>query len=119
METLKTKKRSLSAIFKLCPRAHIQLLLSLLIIGAQRALRYNRPIMGKISGAVIAPLHRKLAAACDVFGIVSFGEILIAVFAIAVTLVFAEQPERVQCLLFEPAAVQVAILSVVYDDEYL
>ena len=84
METLKTKKRSLSTIFKLCPRAHILLLLSLLIIGAQRALRYNRPIMGKISGAVIAPLHRKLAAACDVFGIVSFGEILIAVFAIAV-----------------------------------
>ena len=84
METVKTKKRSLAAIFKLCPGAHLLLLMSLIIIGAHLSLRYNRALMGKISGAVIAPLHQRLSAACDVLGTVSLAEILIALFAIGV-----------------------------------
>lgn len=84
MVTTDIKKRRLPAIFRLCPAAHILLLLSLAAIGLHHALRGNHELMNLLSRSIIAPLHRALASACALLGTVSLAELLIGVFAISV-----------------------------------
>lgn len=79
------EKRRLSAIFGLCPGAHGLLLLSLALIGSHLLLRRNHGLMNTLSDRVIAPLHQRMASLCSLLGTVSLGEILIALFAIAVS----------------------------------
>ena len=84
MDAAVRKKRRLSAIFALCPGAHVLLLLSGAVIGAHLLLRKNHGLMNFISEGLIAPLHRMLCSACAVLGTVSLAEVLIGIFAIAV-----------------------------------
>ena len=78
------EKRRLSAIFRLCPGAHILLGLSLLVIGAQQLLRHNHALMKSLSESFIAPLHQRMASFCALLGSQSVAEILIALFVITV-----------------------------------
>ena len=84
MDAAVRKKRRLSAIFALCPGAHVLLLLSGAVIGAHLLLRKNHGLMNFISEGLIAPLHRMLCSACAVLGTVSLAEVLIGIFALAV-----------------------------------
>ena len=78
------EKSRISAIFALCPGAHVLLLLSAALIGAHLLLRKNHALMNFISEGLIAPLHRIMASACAVFGTVSLAEILIGIFGVSV-----------------------------------
>ena len=78
------EKSRISAIFHLCPVAHVLLLLSAALIGAHLLLRKNHELMCRISENVIAPLHQRMAAACAIFGTVSLAEILIGIFAVSI-----------------------------------
>ncbi|MBQ2960652.1 MAG: DUF3810 domain-containing protein [Oscillospiraceae bacterium] len=84
MDNAVKEKSRLSAIFHLCPVAHVLLLLSAALIGAHLLLRQNHELMCRISENVIAPLHQRMAAFCAVFGTVSLAEILIGIFAISI-----------------------------------
>jgi len=84
MNNTVAEKRRLSAIFALCPGAHVLLLLSAACIGAHLLLRKNHSLMNHISNSIIAPLHRGMSSACAALGTVSLAEILIGLFAIAI-----------------------------------
>ena len=84
MNNAVTEKRRLSAIFSLCPWAHVLLLFSAALIGAHLLLRQNHALMNTLSKHVIAPLHQRIASACAVFGEMSLAEMLIGVFAVSI-----------------------------------
>jgi len=100
MVTEKTKKRRLSAIFSLCPAAHVLLALSLAVIALHLLLRHEHRLMNAISHSVIAPLHQAMASVCAAFGTVSLAEILIGVFAIALLVYIIIE---IACLIIKPA----------------
>ena len=78
------KKSRLTAIFRLCPGAHIVLALALGLIGLHLLTRHNHALMRLVSRRIIAPLHQRMASAAACLGSVSLAEILIAIFALAV-----------------------------------
>ena len=82
MLTTTYKKRRLSAIFRLCPGAHVLLLVSLAAIGSQLLLRKNHELMNRLSRGLVAPLHQRMASAAAKLGSQSLAEVLIAIFAI-------------------------------------
>ena len=61
MEKSTVKKRGFSAIFALCPAAHVVALLGGGIVAAFLALRRNRALMQALSAKLVQPLHRALA----------------------------------------------------------
>lgn len=63
MDQTAVKKRGGSAIFSLCPAAHILALLGALVIIAHFALRRDTALMQRLSTAYVQPLHRFLAQA--------------------------------------------------------
>lgn len=65
MELEEKKKSGLAAIYKLCPGAHVVALINAAIIALHLLLRQNRPLMEKLSGSFIHPLHQWLAVLCD------------------------------------------------------
>ena len=79
------EKRGLAAIFRLCPGAHVLLLLSAAVIGAHLLLRRNHALMERISENIISPLHQAMASACALAGRLSLAEILISIFTVAVS----------------------------------
>lgn len=84
MENAVKEKRSLAAIFAICPGAHLLLLFSAALIGAHLLLRHNHALMNFISGRLIRPLHRALSVACSAFGTLSVAELIIGAFAVGV-----------------------------------
>ena len=99
------EKRRISAIFSLCPWAHVLLLISAATVGAHILLRKNHGLMNFISEGLIAPLHQRMCSACAVLGTVSLAEILIGIFAVSMLIyIIAEialliiKPERLKRL---------------------
>ena len=62
METKTREKRGLAAIFALCPRRHVLLLVSAGLIALHLALRSRRELMGWLSEKIVRPLHRVLGS---------------------------------------------------------
>ena len=60
METTTEKKRGLAAIFALCPRRHVLLLVSAALIALHLLLRGRHALMVRLSEGVVRPLHRAL-----------------------------------------------------------
>lgn len=65
MNEQKTKKLTFRDIFMLCPARHVLLLLSALIIAAQRLTRNDTALMNRLSQSVVRPLHRVLSRLTD------------------------------------------------------
>ncbi len=93
------KKSRLSAIFRLCPLAHVLLALSAGLIALHHLTRYNKPLMRAVSANMIAPLHQAMASACAKLGTVSLAEVLIGVFAIGVLVYIIYE---IAALIFRP-----------------
>ena len=62
METKTREKRGLAAIFALCPRRHVLLLVSAGLIALHLALRGRHELMVLLSEKVVRPLHRVLGS---------------------------------------------------------
>ncbi|MBQ6397973.1 MAG: DUF3810 domain-containing protein [Oscillospiraceae bacterium] len=62
METKTKEKRGLAAIFALCPRRHVLLLVSAGLIALHLALRGRHELMVLLSEKVVRPLHRVLGS---------------------------------------------------------
>ena len=60
MKTKTEKKRGLAAIFALCPRRHVLLLVSAALIALHLLLRGRHALMVRLSEGVVRPLHRAL-----------------------------------------------------------
>ena len=60
METTTTKKRGLAAIFTLCPKRHVLLLVSAALIALHLLTRGNHDLMVFLSEKLVRPLHRAL-----------------------------------------------------------
>jgi len=61
MEKSTVKKRGMSAIFALCPAAHVIALLGGGVVAVFLALRHDRALMQALSAKLVQPLHRALA----------------------------------------------------------
>ena len=83
METTATKKRGLAAIFALCPKRHVLLLISAGLIALHLLLRGNHALMVFLSERVVRPLHRALGR-LNAHVPFSAAELLIALFVLAV-----------------------------------
>ncbi len=83
METTVTKKRGLAAIWALCPKRHVLLLVSAGLIALHLLTRGDRALMVFLSEKLVRPLHRALGRfnASVPF---SVAELLLALFAAAV-----------------------------------
>lgn len=79
---METKKKKLN-IFSICPAAHIVALISTILIAVHLITRHDQPLMNRISGSVIRPIHRFLSVLCSRFSF-SAAEILITLFALTV-----------------------------------
>lgn len=77
MENKTVKKRGFSAIFALCPRRHILLLVSAAVIVLHLLLRQNHALMVLLSDRVIRPVHMALSTATAVLPF-SLAELLLA-----------------------------------------
>ena len=60
METTSTKKRGLAAIWKLCPKRHILLLVSAALVALHRLTRADHSLMVFLSEKAVRPLQRAL-----------------------------------------------------------
>ena len=80
METKTREKRGLAAIFALCPRRHVLLLVSAGLIALHLALRRRHEWMAWLSEKAVRPLHRALGSLNDHVPF-SVAELLIAQFA--------------------------------------
>ena len=60
METKVRERRGLAAIFALCPRRHVLLLVSAGLIALHLALRGSRALMALVSERAVRPVHRAL-----------------------------------------------------------
>ena len=83
METKEREKRGLAAIFALCPRRHVLLLVSAVLIALHLALRSRHGLMVWLSEKAVRPLHRALGSLNDHVP-VSVAELLLALAVIAV-----------------------------------
>ncbi|MBQ6273320.1 MAG: DUF3810 domain-containing protein [Oscillospiraceae bacterium] len=77
MENVKTEKRGLAAIWKLCPVRHVLILLNALIIGLHLATRGDHALNQTLSERFVRPAHRFLSRATNVLPF-SLAELLIA-----------------------------------------
>ena len=82
METKTREKRGLAAIFALCPRRHVLLLVSAGLIALHLALRRRHEWMAWLSEKAVRPLHRALGSLNDHVPF-SVAELLIALAVIA------------------------------------
>ena len=82
METTVTKKRGLAAIFALCPKRHVLLLVSAGLIALHLLTRGNHGLMVLLSEKLVRPLHRALGTLNAGIGF-SLAELLIALAVIA------------------------------------
>ena len=82
METKTKEKRGLAAIFALCPRRHVLLLVSAGLIALHLALRGRHELMVLLSEKVVRPLHRVLGS-LNAHVPFSVAELLLALAAIA------------------------------------
>ena len=82
METKTKEKRGLAAIFALCPRQHVLLLVSAGLIALHLALRSQHELMGWLSEKAVRPLHRALGSLNDHVPF-SVAELLLALAVIA------------------------------------
>ncbi len=85
METTATKKRGLAAIFALCPKRHVLLLISAGLIALHLLTRKNRDLMAFLSEKAVRPLHRALGM-LNARVPFSVAELLLGLFAAAVLL---------------------------------
>ena len=85
METTVTKKRGPAAIWGLCPKRHMLLLVSAGLIALHLLTRRNRDLMVFLSERVVRPLHRALGR-LNAHVPFSAAELLLALFAAAVLL---------------------------------
>ena len=60
METTKTKKRGLAAIFALCPARHVLLLCAAGVIALHLLARADHALMRRLSEGAVRPIHRAL-----------------------------------------------------------
>ena len=83
METTVTKKRGLAAIWALCPKRHVLLLVSAGLIALHLLTRGDRALMVFLSEKLVRPLHRALGR-FNAGVPFSVAELLLALFAAAV-----------------------------------
>ena len=83
METTVTKKRGLAAIWALCPKRHVLLLVSAGLIALHLLTRGDRALMVLLSEKLVRPLHRALSR-FNAGVPFSVAELLLALFAAAV-----------------------------------
>ena len=84
METKTREKRGLAAIFALCPRRHVLLLVSAGLIALHLALRGRHELMVLLSEKVVRPLHRVLGS-LNAHVPFSVAELLLTLTVIAIT----------------------------------
>ena len=82
METTETKKHGLAAIFALCPKRHVLLLVSAGLIALHLLTRGNHTLMVFLSEKLVRPLHRALGR-LNAHVPFSVAELLIALAVIA------------------------------------
>ena len=82
METTVKKKRGLAAIFALCPKRHVLLLVSAGLIALHLLTRGNHALMVFLSEKLVRPLHRALGT-FNAHASFSVAELLIALAVIA------------------------------------
>ena len=90
METTETKKRGLAAIFALCPKRHVLLLVSAGLIALHLLTRGKRTLMVFLSEKLVRPLHRALGR-LNAYVPFSVAESLIALTVIAALVYIAVQ----------------------------
>ena len=83
METTATKKRGLAAIWALCPKRHVLLLVSAGLIALHLLTRGDRALMVFLSEKIVRPLHRALGS-FNARVPFSMAELLLGLFAAAV-----------------------------------
>ena len=90
METTATKKRGLAAIFALCPRRHVLLLVSAGLIALHLLTRRNHALMVFLSEKAVRPLHRALGT-LNAHASFSVAELLIALAVTAILVYIINQ----------------------------
>ena len=90
METTATKKRGLAAIFALCPRRHVLLLVSVGLIALHLLTRRNHALMVFLSEKAVRPLHRALGT-LNAHASFSVAELLIALAVTAILVYIINQ----------------------------
>ena len=83
METTATKKRGLAAIWALCPKRHVLLLVSAGLIALHLLTRGDHALMVFLSEKIVRPLHRALGS-FNARVPFSMAELLLGLFAAAV-----------------------------------
>ena len=83
METTATKKRGLAAIWALCPKRHVLLLVSAGLIALHLLTRGDHALMVFLSEKIVRPLHRALGS-FNARVPFSMAELLLGIFAAAV-----------------------------------
>lgn len=61
MESVTVEKRGLRSLYRLCPKRHVLLLISVALILLHLAARGNKALMVSLSGRFVQPLHHALA----------------------------------------------------------
>ena len=90
METTLKKKSGPAAIFALCPKRHVLLLISAGLIALHLLMRGNHELMAFLSEKAVRPLHRALGALCAHVPF-SAAELLLALFSASVLLYIVVQ----------------------------
>ena len=120
METTKTKKRGLAAIFALCPAAHVLALLSGCVIGLHLLLRQNRALMRRLCAGYIHPFHQRLAVLTGkvpfslaelVYALLAVGLLVYIIFEIAQLIKQKGRLRRLYRMLMRLVALTLAIYA--------
>lgn len=84
MEIREKKRYGLSALFKICPLAHLGVLLGAVLLALHLLTRSNRAFTQSLVADYIQPFHRRMAELCDGLGRLALAEILIWAFVLLV-----------------------------------
>lgn len=93
MENVKNKKRGLNALYRLCPKRHVLLLVSAAVVLLHLLTRGNKRLMLLLSRGVVQPLHHALARLCSYVNF-SVAELLLALAALLLTVYIIYQLVR-------------------------